>query len=136
MVTRLATFVTVLVLTAPPASAQRLPTIVTPEHYDLAFVVDLKHERFEGTETIKVRIAEPTTRIVLNAVDLQIRDVTVGTGASAQKAAVTFDEGTQTVTFTVPRPVARGASDIQLRFSGILNRQLRGFYASEANCRT
>ena len=48
-------------LTALPASAQRLPTIVRPLHYDLAFVVDLAHERFDGTETIRVQVAEPTS---------------------------------------------------------------------------
>src|SRR2546425_7154687 len=89
MGTRLASVVAALLLSAVPASAQRLPTIVTPEHYDLAFVVDLTRERFEGTETIGVRIAEPTTRIVLNAIDLQIRDVTFGAGSAAQKAPVT-----------------------------------------------
>jgi len=136
MATRFATFVALLLSTALPAAAQRLPTTVTPDHYDLAFVVDLKHERFEGTETIKVRVAEPTTRVVLNAVELQIRDVTVRTGAAAQQAAVAFDEPNQTVTLTVPRPIAKGTSEIQLHFAGVLNRQLRGFYVSEANGRT
>src|SRR5262245_39994603 len=136
MATRVASLAALLLLTALPASAQRLPTTVTPDHYDLAFVVDLKRERFEGTETIKVRFGEPTTRIVMNAVELQVRDVTIGTGASAQKASVAFDEANQTVTLTVPKPIAKGPAEIQLRFSGILNRQLRGFYASEANGRT
>src|SRR6266850_453463 len=135
MGTRLVSLVTLLLSTALPASAQRLPTIVTPEHYDLAFVVDLTRERFEGTETIKVRIGEPTTRIVLNAIDLQIRDVMIGAGSAAQKATVTFDEPNQTATFAVPRPLAKGPAEIHVRFSGILNHQLRGFYASEANDR-
>src|SRR5262245_57387655 len=135
MPTRLASLIALLCLTAIPASAQRLPTIVTPEHYDLAFVVDLKHERFEGTETIKLRVAEPTRRIVLNAVELQIRDVTIGAGDTAQKGTVAFDEANQTVTLSVPKPIGRGASEIQLHFSGILNRQLRGFYAIQANAR-
>src|SRR3989441_11964938 len=135
MGTRLASVVAALLLSAVPASAQRLPTIVTPEHYDLAFVVDLTRERFEGIETIGVRIAEPTTLIVLNAIDLQIRDVTIGAGSAAQKATVTRDEANQTATFTVPRLLAKGPSEIHVRFSGVLNHQLRGFYASEANGR-
>ena len=65
-------------LTALPASAQRLPTIVTPAHYDLAFVVDLARERFEGTETIRVQVAEPTPQVVLNAVEIEFREVTIG----------------------------------------------------------
>ena len=31
---------------ATPALAQRLPATATPEHYDLAFTVDLHHARF------------------------------------------------------------------------------------------
>jgi len=36
-------------LLAVPASAQRLPTTVSPDHYDLKFSVDLEHARFDGT---------------------------------------------------------------------------------------
>jgi aminopeptidase N len=123
------------VLTALPASAQRLPATVIPDHYDLAFVVDLAHERFEGTETIRVQVAEPTPRIVLNAVDIQFREVTVGAGAGAQQAAVTFDGKTETATLTLPNPLARGPAEIHIRYGGTLNNQLRGFYISNTKNR-
>src|SRR5215510_15651651 len=106
MRTRAVQFVILLLSTALLASAQRLPTLVTPEHYDLAFVVDLARERFEGTETIRVSVAEPTSHIVLNAIELQFKSVTIGAGPTAQTAAVTLDEAKQTATFTVPRPIA------------------------------
>ena len=122
-------------LTAWPASAQRLPTIVTPSHYDLAFAVDLAGERFDGTETIRVQVAEPTQRVVLNAAEIQFREVTIGTGAAAQTAAVTLDAAAQTATLTVPTPIAKGATEIHARFSGILNNQLRGFYISQTKLR-
>src|SRR6478736_1215036 len=95
-------------LTAWPAAAQRLPTTVTPDHYDLAFVVDLARERFEGTETIRVNVAEPTSRVVLHAVDLELRDVTIGAGAAAQKATVALDEKAQTATLSVAKPLPKG----------------------------
>jgi hypothetical protein len=44
-----------LLCRSPPASAQRLPAIVTPDHYDLAFIVDLARERFEGTKRSKCK---------------------------------------------------------------------------------
>src|SRR5262249_42741366 len=116
---------------ASPASAQRVPATVTPEHYDLAFVVDLPHERFDGTETIRVSVAEPTARVVLHAVELDLREVTIGTGASAQKATVTLDEANQTATLTVPRALPRGSTEVHVRFAGVLNSQLRGFYISK-----
>jgi aminopeptidase N len=113
----------------------RLPTTVTPEHYDLAFVVDLGRERFEGTETIRVNVAEPTSRVVLNAVDIEFRQVTIGAGSAAQTAAVTLDEASQTATLTVPTPLPKGATDIRIRYGGVLNSQLRGFYISKTNLR-
>src|SRR3954462_714570 len=122
-------------LAGVPASAQRLPGGVTPEHYDLAFVVDLVHERFDGTETIRVNVAAPTTRIVLNALDIDFREVTIGAGGTAQKATVTSDSTAQTATFTVPRPIPSGTHDIHVRYGGRLKSQLRGFYISKTKLR-
>src|SRR4030095_15187088 len=124
MRTRVIQLVLLFLSTALPASAQRLPTSIIPEHYDLAFAVDLPRERFEGTETIRVRVAEPTSHIVLNAIELQFKSVTIGAGAAAQTGTVTLDEAKQTATFTVPRPIARGSTEIHVRYSGILNHQL------------
>src|SRR3954449_86688 len=133
---RLVPVLLALTLLAPvPASAQRLPGGVTPERYDLAFVVDLVHERFDGTETIRVNVAAPTTAIVLNAVDIDFREVTIGAGGTAQKATVTSDSVAQTATFTVPRPIPAGTHDIHVRYGGSLNSQLRGFYISKTKLR-
>jgi aminopeptidase N len=132
---RLPVLVGVALLTALPVSAQRLPTTVTPDHYDLAFVVDLARERFEGTETIRVKVAEPTARVVLHAVDLDLRDVTIGAGAAAQKATVALDEKAQTATLSVPKPLAKGVTEIHARYTGVLNSQLRGFYISKTTLR-
>ena len=123
------------VLTALPASAQRLPTIVTPSHYDLKFVVDLTRERFDGTETIRLQVAEPTSKVVLNAFEITFHEVTIGTGAAAQTATVTLDQPSQTATLTVPKPLAKGPTEIHAKFSGILNTQLRGFYISQTKLR-
>src|SRR5262252_7879911 len=122
-------------LFASPVSAQRLPSGVTPEHYDLTFVVDLAHERFDGTEVIQVNLAAETTRIVLNAVDIDFREVTIGAGGTSQKAMVAEDATAQTATFTVPRPIPAGKTEIHLRYRGTLNSQLRGFYISKTKAR-
>src|SRR5262252_2140576 len=122
-------------LFASPVSAQRLPSGVTPEHYDLTFVVDLAHERFDGTEVIHVNLAAETTRIVLNAVDIDFREVTIGAGGTSQKATVTADATAQTATFTVPRPIPAGSTEIHVRYRGTLNSQLRGFYISKTKAR-
>jgi len=124
-----------LLCAAAPAAAQRLPTGVRPTHYDLTFSVDIAHARFEGTETIRVDVLEPTTRIVFNAVDLRFRDASIGRAPALQQAAVTLDADRQQATLTVPRRLERGPTDIVVHYSGVLNDQLRGFYLSRGKQR-
>ena len=117
-------------MSASQASAQRLPSGVTPSHYDLSFDVDLANARFDGAETIRVDIAQPTAAITLNAAEITFREVTIESGATRQTAAVTLDDTRQTATLTVPRPLPKGAAQIHIRYGGILNDKLRGFYLS------
>jgi aminopeptidase N len=115
---------------AGTAGAQRLPTTVTPSHYDLDVTVDLQRARFEGSETIRVDLAQPTRTIVLNAAEIAFREVTIGTGASSQRATVSLSEPLQTATLTVAKPLPKGATEIHIAYAGILNDKLRGFYLS------
>ena len=109
---------------------------MTPDHYDLAFVVDLGRERFDGTETIRVNVAEPTSRVVLNAVDIEFRRGDHRRGRRrANRPAVSLDEASQTATLTVPKPLAQGPTEIHIRYGGVLNSQLRGFYISKTKLR-
>src|SRR4029079_5835432 len=66
-----------------------------------------------------------------HAADIEFRQVTVGAGASAQTAAVALDDKAQTATLTVPKSLPRGPIDIHIRYRGVLNDQLRGFYISK-----
>ena len=119
-----------------PAGAQRLPDTAIPEHYTMAFDVDLARARFTGSETIHVRIPRQTTRIVLHAAEIDFQQVKIASaGASEQVAEVTLNGQAQTATLAVARPVAPGQAEISLRFAGRLNDDLRGFYLSHANNR-
>ena len=120
-----------LLLFATPVCAQRLPPTATPEHYDLAFVVDIGGKRFEGTETIRVRIDRPTDRIVLNAAEIDFKEVTIGTGAAAQRANVALDRTAETATLTVANPLPAGPAEIHIRYSGVLNDKLRGLLSHQ-----
>lgn len=120
---------------APPraADAQRLPTSVRPEHYDLAFDVNLTRARFQGTESIHVQLDEATNRILLHAVAITFREVTIESGGAAQRASVTTTG--QLALFTVPRALEPGTAIIRIAYTGVLNDELRGFYLSHANGR-
>jgi aminopeptidase N len=132
----LAAIALALVVIDDGVGARRLPSNTVPEHYDLRFVVDIPGKRFDGTETIRVRISEPTTRIVLNAAEITFQEVTIGSGSTAQRATVTLDAEAETATLTVARPIDRGATDIHIAYSGVLNDKLRGFYISRGDARS
>jgi aminopeptidase N len=124
-----------VVFAAGSAQAQRLPTIATPEHYDLKFSVDVQGARFDGTETIHLQVHEATARIVLNAADITFHDVTIGSGASTQTAKVELNAADQTAALTMPKPLAAGPADVHISYSGVLNDKLRGFYLSKTAAR-
>jgi len=127
--------VLLLTLIGAPAFAQRLPVSVRPDHYTLAFDVDLANKRFEGTETIRVRLTQPASRIVLHALDLDFHEVTIRSGGTTQTARVVLDKTTETASLLVPKAVNAGSADIDIRYGGALNPALRGFYLSKANGR-
>jgi aminopeptidase N len=120
---------------ASSAAAERLPTTIAPDRYDLKFTVDLAGARFDGTETIHVQVKSSTTTVTLNAAELTFQDATIGTGSNAQKAQVSLNAGAQTATLSVPKPLAAGPADIHIAFRGILNDELRGFYLSKSKTR-
>ncbi len=124
-----------LLLAAPLARAQRLPTTVHPTHYDLAFSVDLPHARFDGTERIQVTLDQPSRAIVLHAVDIDFHRVTITSGGAAQAATVRLDASGQTATLAVADLVPAGEASIDITYAGVLNDQLRGFYLSKGNGR-
>ena len=115
--------------------AQRLTQAVIPVHYDLHFAPDLLTLRFQGDERIEVRLQQPAASITLNAAQIQFVETTVTAGGSTQQATVTLDPNEETATLTVPRPVPAGAATIAIRYNGVLNDELRGFYLSHGTNR-
>ena len=119
----------------PAAQAQRLPELATPEHYQLAITPNFDKDNFEGDETIEIRVLKPTPKIVLNSAEITFGEVTITSGGRAQTAKVTPDEKAESATLAVETPLAAGPAQIHIRYTGILNGQLRGLYLSKANGR-
>jgi aminopeptidase N len=111
--------------------AQRLPENVAPDSYDLKFEPDLATATFTGDETIHVHLLKGATSIVLNSAEIDFKEVWIGSADFKQAASVAKDEKNETATFTVPSMVPAGNADIHIRFTGILNDKLRGFYLSQ-----
>ncbi len=79
---------------------------------------------------IDVEITEQTTQVVLNAIDLEIERASISIGDSEQLASISLDEDAERATLTVDEELPVGPARIVIRFKGILNDDLRGFYRS------
>jgi aminopeptidase N/puromycin-sensitive aminopeptidase len=125
---RILSVTTFLVFAISMASAQRLPEVARPENYKLTFTPDLDNAKFEADETITVRVLKPTSKITLNAVDIDFHEVTIANGGAQQKATVSPEKEKEMVVLSVEKPLAEGPATIHITYTGILNSEMRGLY--------
>jgi aminopeptidase N len=155
---------TVLSLTALALSlttgmqAQRLPGGVHPEHYSLTLTPDLQAATFSGEETIDVILDAPSKSITLNAADIKFGEVrayvlpvasydygklgsqpralsAIEADKHPQTAATTLDESKEQATFSFVNELPAGRVTLAIRYTGVLNDKLRGFYLSKTKAR-
>ncbi|MEE8199220.1 MAG: M1 family metallopeptidase, partial [Thermoplasmata archaeon] len=111
----------------------RLPGDVIPEKYTLSLTPDLEEFTFQGEVDIEVEVKEATPTISMNAVELEISaaHVILADGSVREAQDVSMDEDLERVTLTFGEPLPSGRTTVSLRFTGVLNDQLRGFYRSQ-----
>ena len=114
------------------SNAVALPRDVRPVRYDLALTPDLEAFTFEGQVSIDVEILEPTSRIVLNCAEIDVKSCSLSTadGGEREAGGIEYDEGEETVAFDFGGELAPGAARLDIAFTGELNDRLRGFYRS------
>ncbi len=133
---RFRTVIWLLIVLLPAlAGAQRLPEGVVPQHYDLTFTPDLEKTTFTGQETIEVNVMKPGSSITLNAAELEIQEASITQGEKTQPAQPAFQPEKEQVRLAVASPLAAGRASIHIKFSGVLNNQLRGFYLAKSKLR-
>jgi aminopeptidase N len=138
--------------------AQRLSSSVHPEHYSLTLTPDLQAATFSGVETIDVVLDAPSKSITLNAIEIkfgEVKSYVLPTAAydygklgsqpkplnaleadkNPQTATTTLDSGKEQATFTFPNELPAGRVTLAIRYTGILNDKLRGFYLSKTKAR-
>jgi puromycin-sensitive aminopeptidase len=111
--------------------AYRLPRTVVPERYELTLTPDLRAFTFAGEERVAVRVHEPVREILLNALELEIREAYLTNAAGARlDGSVTLEEADERARVALSGTAELGEWSLHLRFSGILNDKLHGFYRS------
>ena len=104
----------------------RLPKIAFPSRYDITLRPDLDTATFSGTETIRVTVGEPADEIILNAIEIDIEEATLGD----RSLSTSHDPETERIRLSDGAQIPPGEHTLSLRFSGILNDKLHGFYRS------
>ncbi len=108
----------------------RLPRTVIPSRYEIAMDPDLDAATFTGSVTIDVDVVEPVTEIVLNSIELDISDVSVAVSGGTIDATPELDESAERLTLSLSESLPVGPASVTIRFRGVLNDNLHGFYRS------
>tara|TARA_B100000315_G_scaffold185467_1_gene174602 strand:- start:813 stop:3425 length:2613 start_codon:yes stop_codon:yes gene_type:complete len=116
----------------PASEAAVLPGAVRPTKYWIKLQPDLDRFTFQGEERISIEVVEPTSEIVLNAVELQVEAATlIREGAATDARRITFDKARETVALDFGESIPPGQATLDIKFAGELNDKLCGFYRSQ-----
>jgi aminopeptidase N len=151
-------FFAFVLLTSNAVQAQRLPGGVHPEHYALTLTPDLNSATFSGEETIDLVLDAPSKSITLNAAEIKFGEVKryvlpvatydygklgseprpltpLEADKRPQTAITTLDHEKEQATFTFANELPAGKVTLAIRYTGVLNDKLRGFYLSKTKTR-
>jgi len=111
--------------------SHRLPTTVTPERYAIRLTPDLTTWTFTGEEQVTIHIHQPVGMIVANAAELAIDSVSIKDAKGKLLSGnIALDHDHERACFSFPADLPVGRSELSIKFSGILNDKLHGFYRS------
>ncbi|XP_034941475.1 uncharacterized protein [Chelonus insularis] len=113
----------------------RLPSSVVPNHYDLVLEPWLEEEKFtfDGRAIIDITVKEANKKIYLHAKELTItkEDVKLSNTSTELKVeTIDIDKEKDFLMISFLQPVPIGNWTLTIKYKGILNDQLTGFYRS------
>ncbi|RDL34558.1 Metalloproteases (Zincins), catalytic [Venustampulla echinocandica] len=110
-----------------------LPANVVPTHYDLTVEPDFKKFTYEGTVIVDLDVAEDSTSISLNTLELDIHSTKIISGSQtiSSSPSLSYDESSQTTKITFENSLKKGSkAQLEMKFTGQLNDKMAGFYRS------
>ena len=114
----------------------RLSQNIIPHLYTLTMNIFPDEGKFNGHETIGIKISEPVRVIRLHALDLTIQQVSLHQEGQTIAADISEDRADETIQCRFQREIDSGLAEIEITFSGRLNRELRGLYEAQHNGQT
>ncbi len=118
-------------ISAHQALEYRLPANVTPERYDLTLTPDLKAFTFEGSEIVAITVHEATADVVLNALELEIESAVAERSGKSLTAQIELEPARERARLRFGESLEPGSWTLRIKFRGILNDKLHGFYRSQ-----
>jgi puromycin-sensitive aminopeptidase len=119
-------------ISADNALEYRLPASVTPDRYELRLTPDLVAFTFAGEETVAIKVHTATAEVVLNALELEL-DEAIAERAGKRLIAnrIEPEPAHERVRIHFAEALEPGAWTLRIKFRGILNDKLHGFYRSQ-----
>ena len=110
-----------------------LPADVVPSHYDLVLTPNFETLDFTCNETIIVDVVNSVDEITLHSKEIYIESVTFSSTVSAVAPPVVgifYNTKYNTVKFTFDSKLPTGKGKLEIKYRGILNGDMAGFYKS------
>lgn len=109
-----------------------LPTTFRPTAYKLTIAPDLEKDIFVGEEIVDLVVNQESSEITLHCLDIQIHQdsVTIEEYPNVKCSEITYDTKLQTATIKLSSKLQKGKVTLKMRFTGILQDKLHGFYRS------
>jgi puromycin-sensitive aminopeptidase len=118
-------------ISADKALEHRLPAAVTPVRYELRLTPDLVAFTFAGEERVVVTVHEATAEVVLNSLELELDEAVATRGGTSVRASrIELEPQRERAHLHFPEALAAGEWTIAIKYRGVLNDKLHGFYRS------
>jgi puromycin-sensitive aminopeptidase len=110
----------------------RLANHIIPSRYKLILKPDLNKHVFEGEETIYLKLDKSVNEIVLHSKELKIFNVKfLISNFQFPFKSVKYNKTNETVILCFAKKLPKGKGELRLKFKGVLNDKMRGFYRSQ-----
>ncbi|XP_064466191.1 puromycin-sensitive aminopeptidase-like isoform X2 [Ornithodoros turicata] len=109
---------------------ERLPKNVVPLNYKLEIKPDLKNFVFDGKSVVQVRVVQPTSKVTLNSLDIDIKSAEyVSSSGSVHKAGnISLSKIDERAELSFDTELLPGDGLLKMTFTGELNENLKGLY--------